>query len=191
MPPRHDKLVWSARCDDGRGGVVRAAPGGSGALHCLRPPLPDPRPAGAASARCASTTAAGCASPGATSPPCSAIPSRRSPSSTSCPAPRRSPSGCSAATSTAPTARTGSPSRRCATRPADVAGRMSARHAAARSSRCARADGRRRRRFILQRAAHHRRMGRGRLQEAAAAGLKCAFVSNGNATPEVLDYLRP
>jgi pyruvate formate lyase activating enzyme len=28
-------------------------------------------------------------------------------------------------------------------------------------------------------------------QEATAAGLTCAFVSNGNATPEVLDYLRP
>jgi AmmeMemoRadiSam system radical SAM enzyme/AmmeMemoRadiSam system protein B/AmmeMemoRadiSam system protein A len=28
-------------------------------------------------------------------------------------------------------------------------------------------------------------------REANAAGLACAFVSNGNATPEVLDYLRP
>ncbi len=28
-------------------------------------------------------------------------------------------------------------------------------------------------------------------QEAKAAGLKCAFVSNGNATPEALTYLRP
>jgi AmmeMemoRadiSam system protein B/AmmeMemoRadiSam system radical SAM enzyme/AmmeMemoRadiSam system protein A len=28
-------------------------------------------------------------------------------------------------------------------------------------------------------------------REARAAGLDCAFVSNGNATPEVLDYLRP
>ncbi len=28
-------------------------------------------------------------------------------------------------------------------------------------------------------------------QEAAAAGFLCAFVSNGNATPEALDYLRP
>src|SRR5207237_1790571 len=28
-------------------------------------------------------------------------------------------------------------------------------------------------------------------REAKAAGLACAFVSNGNATPEVLDYLRP
>src|SRR6266704_1246147 len=28
-------------------------------------------------------------------------------------------------------------------------------------------------------------------QEAKAAGLDCAFVSNGNATPEVLDFLRP
>jgi len=28
-------------------------------------------------------------------------------------------------------------------------------------------------------------------REATAAGLTCAFVSNGNATPEVLDYLRP
>jgi pyruvate formate lyase activating enzyme len=28
-------------------------------------------------------------------------------------------------------------------------------------------------------------------QEATAAGLECAFVSNGNATPEVLDFLRP
>ncbi len=28
-------------------------------------------------------------------------------------------------------------------------------------------------------------------KEAITAGLKCAFVSNGNATPEVLDYLRP
>ena len=28
-------------------------------------------------------------------------------------------------------------------------------------------------------------------QEAKAAGLLCSYVSNGNATPEVLDYLRP
>ncbi len=28
-------------------------------------------------------------------------------------------------------------------------------------------------------------------EEAAKAGLKCAFVSNGNATPEALDYLHP
>ena len=28
-------------------------------------------------------------------------------------------------------------------------------------------------------------------REARAAGLDCAFVSNGNATPEVLDFLRP
>jgi pyruvate formate lyase activating enzyme len=28
-------------------------------------------------------------------------------------------------------------------------------------------------------------------REATAAGLTCAFVSNGNATPEVLDFLRP
>lgn len=28
-------------------------------------------------------------------------------------------------------------------------------------------------------------------REAVSAGLKCAYVSNGNATPEVLDYLRP
>ncbi|HZU39227.1 MAG TPA: radical SAM protein, partial [Gemmataceae bacterium] len=28
-------------------------------------------------------------------------------------------------------------------------------------------------------------------REAKAAGLACAFVSNGNATPEVLDFLRP
>src|SRR5262245_59190413 len=28
-------------------------------------------------------------------------------------------------------------------------------------------------------------------EEARAAGLDCAFVSNGNATPEVLDFLRP
>src|SRR5262245_15828435 len=28
-------------------------------------------------------------------------------------------------------------------------------------------------------------------RQAKAAGLNCAFVSNGNATPEVLDYLRP
>ncbi len=31
----------------------------------------------------------------------------------------------------------------------------------------------------------------GVFKEAKAAGLKCAYVSNGNATPEVLDYLRP
>jgi pyruvate formate lyase activating enzyme len=28
-------------------------------------------------------------------------------------------------------------------------------------------------------------------REATAAGLTCAFVSNGNATPEVIDYIRP
>jgi pyruvate formate lyase activating enzyme len=28
-------------------------------------------------------------------------------------------------------------------------------------------------------------------KQAKAAGMKCVFVSNGNATPEVLDYLRP
>jgi len=26
---------------------------------------------------------------------------------------------------------------------------------------------------------------------AVEAGIKCVYVSNGNATPEVLDYLRP
>ena len=31
----------------------------------------------------------------------------------------------------------------------------------------------------------------GIFKEAQKAGLKCAFVSNGNATPEALDYLRP
>ncbi len=31
----------------------------------------------------------------------------------------------------------------------------------------------------------------GIFKQARAAGLKCAFVSNGNATPEALDYLRP
>ena len=31
----------------------------------------------------------------------------------------------------------------------------------------------------------------GIFKEAKAAGLMCAFVSNGNATPEVLEYLRP
>ena len=31
----------------------------------------------------------------------------------------------------------------------------------------------------------------GIFKEAQAAGLKCAFVSNGNATPEALNYLRP
>jgi pyruvate formate lyase activating enzyme len=31
----------------------------------------------------------------------------------------------------------------------------------------------------------------GVFKEAQKAGLKCAFVSNGNATPEALDYLRP
>src|SRR6202050_1355587 len=31
----------------------------------------------------------------------------------------------------------------------------------------------------------------GVFREATAAGLACAFVSNGNATPEVLDFLRP
>ena len=31
----------------------------------------------------------------------------------------------------------------------------------------------------------------GIFKEAKAAGLKCAYISNGNATPEVLDYLRP
>ena len=29
------------------------------------------------------------------------------------------------------------------------------------------------------------------VQEAVAAGLKCAFISNGNATREVLEYIRP
>ncbi len=31
----------------------------------------------------------------------------------------------------------------------------------------------------------------GIFREAKQAGLKCAYISNGNATPEVLDYLRP
>ncbi len=31
----------------------------------------------------------------------------------------------------------------------------------------------------------------GIFKEAKQAGLKCAYISNGNATPEVLDYLRP
>ena len=43
----------------------------------------------------------------------------------------------------------------------------------------------------LQRAADHIGVGGGDLQHAKAAGLATGFVSNGNATPQVLDYLRP
>ena len=43
----------------------------------------------------------------------------------------------------------------------------------------------------LQRAAHHERVGGGGLPPREGRGLLCAYVSNGNATPEVLDYLRP
>ena len=34
-------------------------------------------------------------------------------------------------------------------------------------------------------------MGRGSLSRSQAAGLKTAYISNGNGTPEVIDYLRP
>ncbi len=44
----------------------------------------------------------------------------------------------------------------------------------------------------LQRAADHQRVGGGDLPGSRApAGLITAFVSNGNGTPRVLDYLRP
>ena len=47
-----------------------------------------------------------------------------------------------------------------------------------------------RRRQHLQRAADHQRVGRRDLQQARARGLMTAFVSNGNGTPRVLEYLR-
>ena len=44
----------------------------------------------------------------------------------------------------------------------------------------------------LQRAAHHQRVGGRRLPaRRAPRGLMTAFVSNGNGTPRVLDYIRP
>ena len=131
-------------------------------------------------------TAAACR--GATSAACSAIRSRRSRSST--PIRARSPtaSACSAATCTAATARTGSPRRRCAIR------RPSRR-------RCAP----RRRRSCATRCAQGARVivstyneplitsewAVAIFKEARAAGLATGFVSNGNGTPQVLDYLRP
>ena len=46
--------------------------------------------------------------------------------------------------------------------------------------------------LVLQRAADHQRVGGERVSaKAVAAGLKCAFISNGNATREVLEYIRP
>ena len=67
-----------------------------------------------------------------------------------------------------------------------------ARHRAPRARRLAlrerRADGR----LDVQRAAHHVRVGgRGLPGGAASAASAPAYVSNGNGTPQVLDYIRP
>ena len=47
------------------------------------------------------------------------------------------------------------------------------------------------RRLHLQRAADHQRMGRRDLQGGASRGLMTAYVSNGNGTPHVLEFIRP
>ena len=171
-----------------RGRALREARERPRPLLRLRAPLPVP-PGATASAACASTRAACSRSRRATWPASTWTPSRRSPSSTPCPAPRRSRSACSAATCTAGSARTGSRRRRCATRasmapaeevtPEEIVRRGEARRRAHRD-------------LDLQRAAHHERVG-GRPSSALAkaAGLLCSYVSNGNGTEEVLEYLRP
>ena len=152
-------LAQAARCRvSARARSCSRCRGRGGALRRLRPPLSrqtrTPR------------DLQGALQPGrhavrarrATSPRCSAIPRRRSPSSIVCPEATRSRSGCWAATSIAGTARTGSRRRRCATtrrecRPTDVT--------RGRSRDPGPPAGRPHGRLLVQRAADHGRVGGG------------------------------
>ena len=142
-----------------------------------------------ASARSASTTTASCACRGATSAACSATRSRRSRSSTPARRARASASACSAATLHCGYCQNWVTSQvlrdpMAVAPPQDVdAAKLVADALAARRAG---------RRLDLQRAADHQRMGRRGLQarrgqQASSTG----YVSNGNGTPQVLDYIRP
>ena len=158
-------------------------------LSRLRPSLPDPRgsrgrlprplPRGRRAPRARAATWARC----------SATRSRRSRSSTPCPAPTRSPSACSAAICTARYCQNWFTSQsirdpEAVGRPRDVAPEELVGLAAD----CRRADDR----LDLQRAAHHHRVG-GRGLPRGEGARACAPATSPTATArrEVLDYIRP
>ena len=127
-------------------------------------------------------------SPGDTPPERSAIPSKRNRSST--PIPARSPtvSACWDAIFTADIARTGSPRRLCAIpRPS----RRRWRHSPEALVRDALDQGAKVLVSTYNEPLITSEWAVAVFKEAKAAGLLTGFVSNGNATPQVLEYLRP
>ena len=148
------------------------------------------RTARSACARCASTTAGACSCRGATSAACSAIRSRRSRSSTRYPgalAYSFGMLGCDLHCGYCQNWVTSQALRD----PAAVAPPLDA-HRRRRSSRDALRQRRARHGQHLQRAADHQRVGGGGLQGGARPrAWPPAYVSNGNGTPQVLEYLRP
>ena len=172
----------------GGAGARRAPAGRPPALPRVRPSLSDSRGARGRLPRPLSPRTASSRCRGATSARSSATRSRRSRSSTRCRAPTRCPSGCSAATCTARTARTGSRRSRSAIR------RRSARRGTSgrRSSRPWRSRAARRRSSRPTTSRSSPRSGPSRSSaRRRRAACERRYVSNGNGTPEVLDYIRP
>ena len=159
------------------------------ALLRVRPLLSAARGRASASARCASTRAAGCGCRGATSAACSAIRSRRSRSSTRIPARWPTASGCSAATCTAAYCQNWVTSQALRD-PAAVAPPLAASPEALVARRAP--PGRARDRQHLQRAADHERMGGRRLQGSQGRrARRPASCRTATGRREVLEYLRP
>ena len=115
-------------------------------------------------------------------------PSKRSPSSTPCPERAPSASACWVATCTADTARTGSPRRRCAI---SALRSISPASTPQRIVQAARAAGAASVVSTYNEPLITSEWAVAVFREARAAGLATGFVSNGNATPQVLEYLRP
>ena len=158
------------------------------ALLRLRPPSVRSPKARSASARCASTAADAARAVGLRRRRPVRSRSRRSRSSTRIPARWPSASGCSAATCTARTARTGSRRRRSAIR---GAWRRRSTPRPKRSSREALSSARRVVVSTYNEPLITSEWAVAIFKEARAAGLMTAYVSNGNGTPQVLDYIRP
>ena len=136
-----------------------------------------------ASARCATTTGAICGCPGGMWRVSSATLSRKNRFFMHIPAAWRTASGCSGAICIAATARTGSPRKRFAIRPLARSPRELVDEAVSLGAR-------------LLVSTYNEPLitaewGVAVFRKARAAGLATGFVSNGNATPEVLEYLRP
>ena len=188
--PPHLRPRRRPRPSHARGRAVREAPGGARALLRVRPSLPDPAGPARASARSASTRAARCACPSATSARCRCDPIEKKPFFHALPGARRA---------LLRHARLRLPLR-LLPELADVAGA-----ARSRRGRAARSEIERRASSAALAATPARRIVTSTyneplitsewavavFREAKAAGLVCSYVSNGNGTPEVLDYIRP